>query len=121
MTEITDGERAELATALANFNAKAEALMAVPPPSSEAKNINRFEFRTGNATAWIACLGAAAAWYVVSQQSNQVTVMSAQIATQTSQIAELSRKSDRLQDYLNAIYAQAPQLKPADYGKPESN
>lgn len=119
MAEITDAERVELATALSNFNAKAEALMAAPAPSNEAKNINRFEFRTGNAAAWIACLGAAAAWYVTAQQGNQVGVMSSQIASQSAQIAELSRKSDRMQDYLNAIYAQAPHLKPADYGQPE--
>jgi hypothetical protein len=118
MAEVTDAERVELATALANFNSRAEALMAVQP-LNEAKNINRFEFKTGNAAAWIACLGAAAAWYVVAQQGNQVAVMSSQIAAQSAQIAELSRKSDRLQDYLNAIYAQAPHLRPADYGQPE--
>jgi hypothetical protein len=42
------------------------------------------------------------------------------ISQQSTQINELQRKYDRMQDYLNAIYAQAPQLKPADYGKPEN-
>ena len=36
---------------------------------------------------------------------------------QAGDITNLERKYDRMQDYLNAIYAQAPQLKPNEKGK----
>lgn len=64
-------------------------------------NFNRFDF--GGAGVWI-CVTC-------------VIVLAVLNFNQSTQLADMNRKYDRMQDYLNAIYMQAPQLKPKDVGK----
>jgi len=60
----------------------------------------------------------------ITQQSATINRLSSQMDEMRTRTEakqdEMTRRLDRYQDYLNAIYAQAPHLKPADYGKTES-
>lgn len=64
-------------------------------------NSNRFDF--GGVGVWI-CVTC-------------VIVLAVLNFNQATQLSDMNRKYDRMQDYLNAIYAQAPHLKPKNVGK----
>lgn len=91
----TQGEGAKLAEALEKFSRKADQLM-----DSGNRNTAKIEVNAGGAGVWIA--------------TTACCVMVAVGLFMGLWVVDLSRKVERLGDYLQAIYAQAPHLKPTE-------
>lgn len=108
MSAITDEERKEFQEALASFNSNAEALLEVPVSRLNSPDQKVYVGSQGERVAvWLLIAASALILGMNIGQRDTIT-------QQAAQINEMQRKYDRLQDYLNAIYAQAPQLKPKE-------
>lgn len=85
------------------------------PRNSEATSASHVNVNAGSAagwaSAWIASLCCVA---VMVGGSMWVGSVNRQIDAQNAKIAQQDDKLSRMQDYLNAIYMVAPQLKPKD-------
>lgn len=89
------GEGARLAEALEKFSRKADQLM-----EAGNRNTAQIEVNAGGTGVWIA--------------TTACLVMVAVSLFMGLWVVDLSRKVERLEDYLQAVYAQAPHLKPED-------
>lgn len=105
---------------LDRFEKIAVKLLNATPSGTQTGNVN-VNVRSADrsmAIAWISsgcCIVMFILALVGSIDIHQTIVgYQTQITGFQSQIAEQNRKIDRNQDYLNAIYVEAPQLKPKD-------
>jgi ferric-dicitrate binding protein FerR (iron transport regulator) len=80
------------------------------PHSTTVKVDNRVDNRRSERAAWIS--GVAAAIAVTAS-----ILMAFQIQSQQAQIQTLEGRTDRMQDYLNFIYQQAPHLRKPEQSK----
>lgn len=81
-------------------------------------NTAKAENNMGGAGVWMATTAALVMFAVNVMQSRQIDQQTATISEINRRVdstnSELNRKYERMQDYLNAIYAQAPHLKPQE-------
>lgn len=100
---LTPDDVAQFSKAASAFVRAADRIEASRSGSSSSSS---FTVNAGGTTVTVSIVLALSVLVMFVQQSST-------LSAQSAQIAELNRRSDRMQDYLNAIYAQAPHLKPA--------
>lgn len=97
-------EAAEIERTLEKADELVSELKAFRNLSPESGNVTQFTVQAGGIGVWL-CVSACAVMFVLTVVVGMLFL-------------DLSRKYDRMQDHLSAIYMMAPQLKPADNGKP---
>lgn len=119
MTDIDGGKTSSLFTDLKDLREEISGIRADirnvtvqnASPVSQATNTNHFGAVGVWAAAWIASVCCAA---MLSAGIVFVMSVNGQTARQDAKIAKQDDQLSRMQDYLNAIYSIAPQLKPKD-------
>ncbi len=90
-------------------------ISAIDKLSSTAERLERNRLQAGNSVGNIHLnAGGVGVWVSVSCVFILVVVNIMQLGSTSNEIRDLKVQYTRMQDYLNAIYAQAPQLKPKE-------
>lgn len=111
----TDDFANRLGVALSKLEDKVDAIGSASKPANSTANTSSINVNAGGVGIWV-CAWIASLCCVAMLVAGGMFLwsVSRQMEAQDAKIAKQDDQLSRMQDYLNAIYAAAPQLKPKD-------